>query len=198
MIQNKKDADMTSSRPQGRPSGKESTKTVIIQTAQKVFAENGYNGSGLRAIAQQAGVDPSTVLYFFKTKLGLFQEVAQRASKALLPVFAALAAEKPGKDIARIYLSIWESEEYGASLKALVKTTLGSNQARSVLQEILTDRLSSSSGPENQLAIELCMAHLLGIAIARYLTELPIISTMSLEESIQEAGSILDAIRHLA
>jgi AcrR family transcriptional regulator len=51
------------------------TKEAILQAALKAFSASGYDGAGLREIAQAVGVDPRLVGYYFESKEKLFEAV---------------------------------------------------------------------------------------------------------------------------
>jgi AcrR family transcriptional regulator len=51
------------------------TKEAILQAALKAFSQSGYDGVGLREIAQAVGVDPRMVGYYFGSKEKLFEAV---------------------------------------------------------------------------------------------------------------------------
>ena len=57
------------------------TKTKILNTALKVFSENGYHAASTRIIASKAGVNEVTLFRIFKNKLGLFREVLNLVSE---------------------------------------------------------------------------------------------------------------------
>ena len=44
----------------------------IIKAAEIEFAQNGYKGTSLNAIADRAGMPKSNILYYFKSKFGLY------------------------------------------------------------------------------------------------------------------------------
>ena len=52
-----------------------STKETIILVAGKLFAEKGYEGTSVRDISTEAGVNLASVNYHFKNKQGLFHQV---------------------------------------------------------------------------------------------------------------------------
>lgn len=51
---------------------KESSKEKILQAAEKLFAEKGFNGVGIREITAAAAVNSSAVSYYFDGKYGLY------------------------------------------------------------------------------------------------------------------------------
>jgi AcrR family transcriptional regulator len=72
----------------------------ILDAAEALFAEHGYDGVTLRQIATRAGVDVALASYYFGKKLELFQAVFERRAALLNEARrAALRAcqEKAGK-----------------------------------------------------------------------------------------------------
>ncbi|MDT0596176.1 TetR family transcriptional regulator C-terminal domain-containing protein [Glaciecola petra] len=45
----------------------------ILKAAEKVFAQNGFKGGSIQMIAKQANLPKTNVLYYFKSKLALYQ-----------------------------------------------------------------------------------------------------------------------------
>jgi AcrR family transcriptional regulator len=62
----------------------ENPKTKIIQTALKLFAENGFDGTGIRKIAEEAEVNSAMISYYFGSKKGLLVAVITHYLDALL------------------------------------------------------------------------------------------------------------------
>ena len=53
----------------------------IIETAERLFAERGYDGTSVRDIADEAGINVAMISYYFGSKEKLFESmVAQKAS----------------------------------------------------------------------------------------------------------------------
>ena len=55
-----------------RRAGDSGTSEAILEAARAQFAEHGYRGATIRAIAATAGVDPALVHHFYGTKEALF------------------------------------------------------------------------------------------------------------------------------
>lgn len=51
------------------------TEDRIKEAARKVFKQNGYAGTRTRDIAEEAGVNPALLNYYFRSKDGLFKEI---------------------------------------------------------------------------------------------------------------------------
>src|SRR5260370_10613360 len=59
------------------------TSERLIAAAERLFAEHGYSGVSVRAIAAAAGVNWSLLGYYFRGKEGLLFEVYRRHCNAL-------------------------------------------------------------------------------------------------------------------
>ena len=56
---------------------------LILDAAEKVFAQHGRNGVTIRAVAKEADVDPALVHYYFEDIDGVFHAVFQRKSEVI-------------------------------------------------------------------------------------------------------------------
>ena len=68
----------TATDPQA--AGGQSTKERIIDAAEMLFAQQGFEGTTTRAIALKAGVPLGLMSYYFGTKGDLYSEVIMRRS----------------------------------------------------------------------------------------------------------------------
>jgi AcrR family transcriptional regulator len=67
---------MKSEQPKsGRAAQADATRAAILGSARKAFAQYGYDGAGLRGIAEGAGVTAMMIGRYFGSKEGLFGEV---------------------------------------------------------------------------------------------------------------------------
>ena len=55
--------------------GEASTRERLIEAAGRLFAENGFEGSTIRGICEDAGANVAAVNYHFRGKEGLYAEV---------------------------------------------------------------------------------------------------------------------------
>lgn len=65
-----------SSRPRGRAAG--DTRERILDAAERLFANEGYDGASIRDVASAAGVQINAVAYHFGPKEDLFDTVVRR------------------------------------------------------------------------------------------------------------------------
>jgi AcrR family transcriptional regulator len=71
----------------------------IVEAALLVFGEQGYERASTRQIAQEAGVNPPALQYYFDGKEGLYnaclEHIAEQFYAALQPAFAVAASVAP-------------------------------------------------------------------------------------------------------
>lgn len=68
-------APRSQQRPQHRGHHRDKLEAAILQQAVRVFAESGYEGASIAAIAEQAGLSKQNLLYYFPTKQALYKRV---------------------------------------------------------------------------------------------------------------------------
>ncbi len=64
-------------RPLRRNEIRQQNETLILQAAEKVFAEAGYGGATMQLIADMAGLPKANLHYYFPTKEALYRRVVQ-------------------------------------------------------------------------------------------------------------------------
>ncbi|RVT96849.1 TetR/AcrR family transcriptional regulator [Rhodovarius crocodyli] len=97
--------------PEGRSAKAAATRAAILASARRAFAQHGYEGAGLRGIAEEAGVTAMMVNRYFGSKEGLFGEVVHdtmRDPVILSPV--NLAAADPARAFAEALVGLTGTE----------------------------------------------------------------------------------------
>lgn len=78
--------------------GGELTRTKLLDAAELVFADHGYDGTSLRDISEAAGLHLALSTYYFGSKERLFEEVIHRRAVEFIAVrLAGLAQIDPNK-----------------------------------------------------------------------------------------------------
>jgi AcrR family transcriptional regulator len=185
---------MRRERPTGRRAGDSGTRDAILDAALRLFAEHGYDGASLRAIAGEAGVDPALVRHFYGDKEALFATaVASRST--LVERLAAAVPGDPATTGARVtttYLGLWEDPATRPVLLALVCSATTSEHAADMLREALTGRVAAALGPLDDPVVSrrfaLAASHLMGLALARHVLRLPPVASATTEELVAEVA----------
>ena len=75
---------MATKRKRGRPSlATKTNRADLLKAALKAFALNGFEGTNVKQLGQEAGIAPSLFYYHFKDKIGLWQAALQLEAKQL-------------------------------------------------------------------------------------------------------------------
>jgi AcrR family transcriptional regulator len=67
----------------GRVHNAEGAREAILNAAEKVFAEHGFDGARIDVIAAESGYNKSLIFQYFDDKLGLYAEVVKRADREM-------------------------------------------------------------------------------------------------------------------
>src|SRR5260221_8324001 len=65
-------------RKRGRTHDAEGSRQAILNAAEEVFAEHGFDGARIDAIAAVSGYNKSLIFQFFDDKLGLYAVIIRR------------------------------------------------------------------------------------------------------------------------
>jgi len=88
-----------------KPSIRAENERGILSAAEAVFAEQGYGGATMAAIAARAGVPKPNVHYYFPTKERLYRAVIERVLNAWLAAAAAFDASDDPIEALTSYIS---------------------------------------------------------------------------------------------
>ena len=67
----------------GRAHDAEGAREAILNAAEAVFAEHGFDGARIDVIAKSSGYNSSLLFHYFGDKLGLYIEVVKRADREM-------------------------------------------------------------------------------------------------------------------
>lgn len=169
----------------GRRPGASGAREAILEAARETFAQHGYDGSTIRAIARAAGVDPALVHHYFGSKEELFaatMELPVNPADVLPGVLAGDTAEL-GERLARLFLGVWDGAASRRPLIALVRSATSNELAAAMVREFvehaLLGRIAARLESEDaELRASLVASQMVGLAIARYVLRLePIASS---------------------
>lgn len=170
----------------------------ILDAARSRFARHGYDGTTVRAIAADAGVDPAIVYYFFGSKPRLFAEVIKLPGSPRESVTSLLETGLGdlGARYVRRFLEVWDAAEDFEPLLALVRSTSAHDESASLLRTFIerevSDRfVAALDTPDSRLRVALVHSLLMGVAVARYLARLEPIASASHDALVAWLGPIV-------
>src|SRR5258708_17656488 len=76
-------------------------RDLLLQAAAGVFAEQGYHGASMTAIAAAAGIAPSVIYDHFSSKKDLHLELLARHARAMVEATTRVPAAGSGEELVR-------------------------------------------------------------------------------------------------
>ncbi|MBO0819532.1 MAG: TetR family transcriptional regulator [Nocardiopsaceae bacterium] len=153
------------------------TRQVIVDAARLKFAERGYEGATLRAIAQEARVDPALIHHFFSSKQGVFAAAIADVLKPaeLIPEIVAPGLDGLGERLMRMLINLWESEKLNP-LVAVIRSAVSHEEAAELLREFISTEVLGRLGgvlepPLRDLRTALVGSQIVGLVMARYVVK---------------------------
>lgn len=186
----------------GRRPGDSGTREQILESALHLFADRGYARTTIRAIAEDAGVDPALVHHFFSNKEGVFDAAVNSsfnvsASFDNMPDVEAGATEATW--IAQTYFSFWENEGTRYAMTAIYRAGLADSATSDILRERIeasTKAWAHASGykdrPDAGTRAALASGHLAGLALMRYVLQIQPLASMPFDEFIASVVPALE------
>ncbi|WP_369806099.1 TetR family transcriptional regulator [Mycobacterium sp. E3251] len=163
----------------------------ILAAARDEFAEHGWAGTAIRAVARSADVDPALIYHYFGSKEGLLDAATTPPQKWLDAVAATWATPKAdlGRQLIRTVLDTWTDEEVGPILRAVVLTAAHEDKTRDKLRLIVERGLigGSTLGADEDERLRrsgLIATQLIGFALLRYVWKMEPIASMPEDEVV--------------
>ena len=156
----------------GRRPGPTQTRGDILVAARAQFAEHGYRGTTVRAVAGAAGVHPALINHHFGTKEQLYN-AAFGGPVDHFEVLARRLEEASQQDAANVlvrhFISTWRDPDSGPALRAQARgwfgDPTGTELLRAHVQSVVIPQLADMLGATTE-AIAAAYAHLLGLVLA--------------------------------
>lgn len=176
----------------GRRPGTNTTQAQILDAANKLFLKRGYQGATMRAIAKEAGVDPSLIVHFFDNKLNLFSEAVEWPfdPEEEMPNLFADGRANVGRNAVRLVLRVWEQGGTRDPVLTMLEAAVSDPGAAEMLGEFIRhplfgpmlDRLGSDR-PE--LRANLISSQFVGLGLARYVLKFEPIASAKTEQVVE-------------
>jgi AcrR family transcriptional regulator len=186
------------SNPQGRTGrrpGPNQTRAAILEAARAAFAERGYDGVSVRAVARDAGVDPALVHRFYGSKEELF--VAAMAlpfsPSQLVESLLDGGVDHVGERLVRTVLGLFDAPDAFAPILALIRGAVSNERAATLLREFIArevlGRLAAGASPDRpELRASLAGSQIIGLAMARVVVGVPPLATTDRETVVACVG----------
>lgn len=165
---------------------------MILAAARERFAADGYERATIRAIAADAGIDPSMVMRYFGNKEGLFAAAAEFDLE--LPDLTAVPRDQVGMALAAHFLERWERDEaLLILLRASVTNDAVAERMRTIFAAQLAPVIAKTTGhaADTPQRASLAASQVLGMALCRYVLAFPPLVDMDRQQIVDWIGPTL-------
>jgi AcrR family transcriptional regulator len=182
------------------PRRSDATRAEILRAAQARFADDGYQKATIRAIAADAGIDPSMVMRYYGSKERLFAAAVDLDLR--LPDLTGVPRRRLGEALVAHFLHRWEVDPAGDALLMLLRSAATDERAAGRLRVIFRDQLAPAvmglvGDPVE--AVEragLVATQMLGLALCRNILRLPPVAALDPDAVVARIGPTIQ--RYLA
>jgi AcrR family transcriptional regulator len=163
------------------------TKATILAAARERFARSGFERATIRAIAADANIDPAMVMRYFGNKDRLFAAAAEFDLQ--LPDMSDVDREQRGERLIGHFLDRWEGDE---ALVVLLRSSTTNAEAAQRMREIFVAQLmpfiANVNTDDAARRAGLIVTQALGLALCRYVLQLPPVVAMGRDEIVAWLG----------
>lgn len=188
---------MSGRASRGRRPGAPDTRAEVLAAARSSFAEKGFRGTTIRAVAASAGVDPALVHHYFGSKADLFVAALQipvDPREVLAPV-VALGPDGAGERLLRTFLGVWDDPEVQPALIALVRSIMSDDTGGLVREAfipvVIGPVLASLVADRPEARIPLVVSQMVGLIVTRYVVAIPQMVAMPADDVVARVAPVL-------
>ena len=191
---------------QARPRRSDRTRATILEAARRRFGRDGYERATIRAIAADAGIDPSMVMRYFGSKQGLFAAAAE--IDLGLPDLRGAPRSRLGERLIGHFLSRWEGVSAGPlspppgpggeqghvdeALLVLLRAAVTNEDAAERMRAMLLDQVGSvvvAVAPDlPEARAGMVDSQILGLAFCRLVLRLPAVTELDHDTLVARFG----------
>jgi AcrR family transcriptional regulator len=162
-----------------------------VAAAREEFAQHGWAGTTLRAVARAADVDPALVYHYFGSKEGLLDAATNPPQKWLESIAKVWTTptDQLGAALITLLLASWADDEIGPTLRAVLQTAAHEPSTREKLRRIVEGSLmgvSELGSDERDRLVRsgLISSQMMGFALMRYVWKIEPVASMTDDEAI--------------
>ena len=161
------------------------TRAAILAAARRRFAADGFERTTIRAIAADAGIDPSMVMRYYGSKDGLFSAAADLDLQ--LPDLASVPREQLGETLVRHWVERWEGGSSDELLIVVFRSAITNEAAAERLRTVFGAQVAKAVATivddraEAATRAGLVSTQMLGLALCRYILRLAPVVALDLD-----------------
>lgn len=173
-------------------------RQAILTAARQRFTRDGYERTTIRSVAADAKVDPSMVMRYYRSKDGLFSAAVD--VDLHLPDVTGLPLDRIARVLAGHFVNRWEGELADEAIMLLLRSAVTNPAAAERMRTVFARQVVGVVGaalpgsPDAELRAALVSTQLLGVALTRYILQLPPIVALDPDSLINLITPLLDHV----
>jgi AcrR family transcriptional regulator len=172
-----------------RPRRSDPTRARILDAARRRFAQDGYDGTTIRAVAADARIDPSMVMRYYGSKDGLF--IAAADVDLDLPDLTEVPRRQWGRRMVRHFFERWEGtgdQTLALLLRSAATNSHAAERLRAVVPVQIAETLERAGVDQPERRAALMASQMLGVAYCRYVLAVPFIAQREPDDLVGDLG----------
>jgi AcrR family transcriptional regulator len=187
------DDNFTSSPPRRRHDS-QASRQALLEAADALFEERGYDAATVRDIGERAGVDAALIARYFGGKEGLYLATLSRDGRPAMPtdpsgVLACMLNRSEERGIGPVPLAM-----VSPTLSEAIREQVSEILARRVVDPVAAE-LAARGIPDAKLRAEILVATATGVALTRAGGSLPALTAASLHDVLAVLEPLVDALQ---
>ncbi|MCW2596981.1 MAG: TetR family transcriptional regulator [Jatrophihabitans sp.] len=181
----------------GRRPGPTTTPEQILEAARTLFAERGYQGTSMRAVAAAADVNAALVHHYYGTKEQLFVAALRmplNPAEVITTLLAAGPREEFAQRFVRFFIRAWHEPATGQRLQAVLRSAVSTEQGaasiRTFAEQVLLERVSGALGV-SKLRVATAMTHLIGLMLGSTIIGIEPLASASEDELVALVAPVI-------
>jgi AcrR family transcriptional regulator len=170
------------------------SRQALLDAADALFHERGYDAATVRDIGERAEVDPALIARYFDSKEGLYLATLQQRQRTPMPTDPVRLLE--------LMLSRTEQQGSGPVPRAMVSPTLTDAMreqvrdivGRRVIRPLATE-LAARDVPDADLRAEILVALAIGVSLTRGSGTLPTLAEAPLESVLAVLEPLVEGLQ---
>lgn len=178
----------------------EEVRRRVLDTAQALYARQGYVSTTIKGVAAAAGVAPDLVRRYYANREELFAAAMRLPFDPATAIAQLLAPgiDGLGERLVRVTLRMLDDPVARDSIATMVRDGVGAAKAvvplREFLETVIIDRVVAALGvPDARMRVTLATSYLLGVAGARYVMRLEPLASASEDEVVRLVAPAVQA-----
>jgi AcrR family transcriptional regulator len=175
---------------------REATRARLLEAARLRFARDGYDGTSVRDVAADAGVDATLIFRYFGSKKALFDEVTADLPAGLLD--DGPPEELVARMVGAVVFQDWTGYGGEHPLVAMLRSSAHEDARLRMREEVCATYVRAladlAEGEDAELRAELLSAWLVGIGILRSVVGTPALTGAATADLAPHIESVATAL----